>query len=62
MKRDKTSKSTKVAMRHASKQKAANWAMNHQICKWGGDAKIERNHGYQHQEEKEKYYNSLVKF
>jgi hypothetical protein len=67
MKRDKTSKSTKATMRHASKQKAADWAKNHQISKCGGidaeshaDAKIERNHDYQHQEEKDKYYNSLV--
>ncbi len=68
MKRDNIPNTTKAAIRHASKQKAANWARNRRISKCGGvgsdnhaDPKIEKKHDdYQHQEEKDKYYNSLV--
>jgi hypothetical protein len=67
MKTDNTTKSTKAAIRHASKQKAANWARNRRISKCGGvgtenhaDPKIEKEHDYQYQEERDKYYNSLV--
>jgi hypothetical protein len=69
---NKSSADSKAAMRYASKQKAANWALNHLISKCdnsncGGidadshaDTKIERKHDVQLQQEKEKYYNSLV--
>jgi hypothetical protein len=63
MKRDKSSKSSKAAIRHVSKQKApANWAMNCEISKCGGivdadshtDAKIEQTNDVQLKQEKEK--------